>query len=264
MSATRNGMINTDVIPQPDFSAVIAEDGKTTATQTFAFLKGQWSAVSDKFEKGTPLGTLDPNAEGDFADILLLNAIQTKVQRGGYVYCSVSFVGYYETDATFSGSRRYSRNTTLIEKSILEHPLFLSETAGGDKGYSAFLSGAATVREEDGALIVMDIATQITVSIMTDPVHQKWLNWMRAGLKTFQEPVSEWTVSKTSAATLASSDISRLGKKDTPGGNPYTRDGYSWVMVGATEEITQGDLNTVSITWREEVITSLPWAEIFD
>lgn len=259
MSAKRFGISDNQIIPQPDFAVQISPEGKATATQTFAYLKGNWGDVSDKFPKGKLLKDLDSNSEPEFGDVLRLDSFGNRVQRGGYMYVSCNFVGQYEgEESTFGEGVRYARNATLVERPITEHPEF-----DAIEGLAEYLDGRGVIRPSSGSgVTIMDAVTQRIIAEITDTEEVAKFNMVVAGLRTWEDATSTWTMTRSTAGTLGAADLANMGKVDTPQGNPYTRPNANWILIGATEDLPQNEINTYSLTWEERFISHLPWAEI--
>lgn len=267
MSAKRFGLASTSIEPQPDFSATVDEKGRVTARQSFKVLQGAWASVAANFYQGAALSTFDANAEPMFG-WLPLNSFSIATERGGYRIVSCDFVGFYEGEATYTPPDQpqitYTRNATLIERSILEHPKYLDECTGGQPELKGIVDGthALLPLEVGSDFSVLKIATNERINL-TDPTWKKWAIWFDKGLKTWNAPAMEWTVTRVLNRKLDSTDLLKIGKKQIPIGAPYTSPGADWILVGATESIVNG-VNSTSLTWREEFLGDTEWKVIYN
>jgi hypothetical protein len=264
MSANRIGIASGTVVAQPDFVATVTAEGGLFIKQSYKFLTGDWSNVASKFAKGTPISDLYPQCESAFAGAVI-DAYSPAIERGGWTAITVDFVGQYDASAEYADRPvTYSRNAALTTRSILEHPRYLRDTRGGSAGVAALHAGTGTLKRglPSDKADVLDIVTQSSIQYITDEETLRWLRWVEKGLREYEVPTMEWTVSRTTDVALSSGDFTRLGKTDNPEGNPGNAPDMDWIYIGATEEIRSG-LNTYTKTWQEREISDLPWKAIF-
>jgi hypothetical protein len=264
MSGLRYGIASGTISAQPDFVATITAEGALTIRQSYKYLTGDWENVKSKFVKGTPIVDLYPQCEVAF-QACVLDAFSPATERGGWTTIAVDFVGQWDADAEYEDRPvTYTRTVGMVTRSILEHPLYLSETSGGLEGIAAVHAGTGFRRRgvPPEIIEILDNITQQSIDYITDPVYIKWLKWVEKGLREYDAPTMEWTVSRTSNIKLSGSDFTNIGKEETPEGSPSSSPGMSWIYIGATEEIRSG-LNQITKTWQERNIDDLPWSEIF-
>jgi hypothetical protein len=119
------------------------------------------------------------------------------------------------------------------------------------------MEGKGTEREDstDTDLKLIAVGNPLLTPVFSsiDSNFLEWWNYIvRQGNHTYKVAVSEWTVSTTGKAKLASSDFAKLGKIDaTPDGDPATPPDENWMLTGVTENIqVSGEgSNSWSKTW---------------
>lgn len=241
-------------ISGPDFAPKRDKTGKWTATQTFKINKADKSSsiILAAFCSGRPLPYVYPEA-GSFWSFLKIDTIDFQDNPGGITDLIATFSGYTESgDFGVEGrDKRYTRNDSLTERPIIEHPKFLSEVTGSfrDVLVGVYNGQIQRVANETGSAqyTPLVIATNTLLTPITDADAQKW--WDRILRKrTYEDRQSEWTESKTNFGALSDGDMTMFGKIDIPPGSPGAPPNTVWRFTGATEDIG-GDVSSTARTW---------------
>lgn len=238
------------LVPGPRLVIVQGGDGKCTATMDFTCRKFDLSgtAIQNKLTKGNAITNLYSDA-GVYWNFLKLESYTSQDEPGGITTVTCNFAGT-TTDGGFSSedSIVYTRNNALRDESIFNHPTLIAELSQGEvDGIRAVVAGEAYL---DGTDIKRNSNDSVIETLSTEG--QEWYDVIvRQGWETYPLPTSEWTKTATGQGALTVADLGKLGKQDTPPGDPYIPTGQKWVMTGCTENIQvlgEGQ-NSYSITW---------------
>lgn len=243
-------------LPGPDFVFSRDTTGKVTGSQTFRARRAEFygQILQAKFRKGTSIKEIYPNILA-FLEPLVIDTAECQEQPGGIDEIYVTYTGYLQVDSEMQERETvYSRNNALEERSVIEHPKFLADITNAQdlatiiKGYNGLAK--KSFRSDGTTYYIVDVVTDEQINILTDEVVRYW--WDKivdAGWRTYQAATSEWTKSRSNAGGLANSDLLKLGRIDTPDGNPAAPLGVIWFMSGSTEIRTVGTASSWSITW---------------
>jgi hypothetical protein len=254
--ATVFNLPNNAWIPGPDFVFSRDSTGKVTGSQTFRARRLEFygQILQAKFRKGTSIKDVYPNVAA-FLEPLVIDTAECQEQPGGIDEIYVTYTGYIQVDSEMQDRETvYSRNNALEERSTMEHPKFLAEVTNAQdratilKGYNGLAK--KSFKSHVTTYYIVDVVTDEQINILTDSVVRYWWDKIvEEGWKTYQAATSEWTTSRSNAGGLADSDLVKLGKIDTPDGNPAKPPGTVWFMSGSTESRTVGTASSWSITW---------------
>jgi hypothetical protein len=242
--------------PGPTLTIVRQPDGRTTATMDFTCRKfdiGR-ALVKTKLAKGNSLTSLYAAAGAEFS-YLKLDGWTSRDEPGGITTVTCEFSGVdlgADGDASFESAVTYTRNNALREEPIYNLQAFIDLTATVQDGIRAAADGTGYYSDGD-----IKRSTNDEVICTLGSEGEKWYNLIvRRGNTTYLVPTSEWTKSATNRGQLSSATLNGLGKISTPPGSPAAPAGHSWMMTGATEQISvSGDgANSYSLTY-----TSGPW-----
>lgn len=253
-----HNLTRNHLTPRGALSINRAPEGLVTATADFTCHSTDLShpLIQNKLAKNTSIGTLYPQIGTAFA-FLTVDNYTSRDEPGGYTVVTVSFRGVEITgsDTQFeSDDVTFTRNASLREESIFNHPKFKSEVPEYTRETIRLATlGLTFAPIEDSLYDIRYTTTQETRDNITDPVFIKWYQFIVTEKNlTYNIPSSEWTKSATGKAKLRDSDLALLGKIDpSPPGNPSAPAGDVWMLSGATENIQiQGDgVNSFSLTW---------------
>lgn len=262
MSATLFNIPSNTLQPGPELNISRGSDGKYTADMTFHCRKGDLAGATIQalLEKGNTLPSLYPDA-GYIWSFLLLQEYNAKDLPGGITEISCKFAGTdaEEFDIGNERSVTYTRNSSLREASIFKTEAFQSISPTVQQGIKAIVDGQAYYNADDAKikfshndLVICDLDSSLT---------NEWEMYqiiVVQGNETYLLPSSEWTKSAVALGPLPSSYLAKLGKIDTPAGNPGAPSGHKWLLTGCTEslQITGDGANSYSLTW-----TSGDWSE---
>jgi len=258
MSATIIGIANNKIIPNPNFRAKKDGTGKWTATQSYQIKRGDYSNVAQYFQKGEKITGIYPDVQDFFAP-LTIEDHEYQEQAGGLDIISVNFVGYQSSSSESQTDREtvYEYSVDVVEKPIVEHPKFIkmSEFTPAD--------AAAIVRCYEGTARCEDLEAQSPkiidnfsaeeITIITDPEPIKWFDMIfKRGVRTYLEPIPEYTETKTDLGGLTKSKLADLGKITQPPNDPPTPKDKTWFFSGASE--TKSSDNPITYTRKWMVI----------
>lgn len=258
MSARIHGFTLQTLAPGPDLYLTRDAEGKTTAQRSFTCLKSalHTSFIQSKIKKGTAITELCSDIPSDFQH-LLVDSNSSRDAPGGFTTIDLTFTGYTESgEFSFDQERTYSLRGSLAEVPIIEHPNYLKKvrdvTIENHKAIVALYHGRAFVANLlETTPEVRDSATQEVIAYITDSDALKWYTKIHIdGVRTYLSPSYEWTEAKANAGGLASSEINKFGKKDSPPGNPPTPDGEGWWQMMDLDDTRSSNASSNSITWR--------------
>lgn len=245
--------IGSALVPGPRLIVKKDANGIWTGVLTFTCAKFQLMTVENqgKLTKGTLLSTLYPEA-GD-AGFLQLMDWDSEDQPGGYTEVTVNFAGSnledpFDEDDGVNVS--FTRNDATKEESIFKHPRYIAETTPDGKiGIKACYDKIAY--NDAGTGTIKLIANKQYLASLSTEDDEWYQTIIVEGFDTYLKPTSEWTKSSTGIGTIPSGITERMGKRETPEGNPNPPAGDSWILSGATESLqVKGDgVNAYSLTW---------------
>lgn len=243
--------------PGPTLQVVRQSDGLVTAAMTFTCRKFDYakSTIQSLLNQGTRLTTLYPEAGSDFTN-LFLDDWDAQDAPGGITTVSCRFKG-------ISGSAEYSnedlvtytRNNSLREESILNHPKFLEQVTGSARETirlgvdgQAYKDPSSTESE----YTIKRTSNNATIEILTPEDYLWWWDYIvEKKNTTYLRATSEWTKSASGRGKLRAAEFVKFGKVDTPPGDPVAPTGDVWLYTGATEYITVSGntVNSYTQTW---------------
>lgn len=257
MSATIKGIANNKIIANPNFRATKDGTGKWTATQSYNIKRGDYGNVADNFRKGERIVGIYPDVQSYFAT-LLIEDHEYQENPSGIDTVTVSFVGFQAGDEGQSERETvYEYNVDIAERPIIEHPKFIELFGITKFDASAIVrcynETARCENLEASSPRIIDNFSMEELTIITDPEAIKWFDMIfRRGVRTYLEPVPEYTETKTDQGGLSNSKLADLGKIDSPPKSPPTPSGKVWFLSGASE--TRSSDNPVTYTRKWTVI----------
>lgn len=229
MSSKIFGIGVDELRPTHDLEISRGSDGAWAASQSFhcRFTDHANVAITDRLQQGTKLTSLDPTTPILY-DFISLSGHKVKHQRGGITKISCTFSGSSENDGFGGGAsdraQSYSFRGTLGQRSILQHPLYLSEitTSYVRRAISALWHGEGKLFTDPAYSILRkadehDYAAGNTFTT----VEMKWIDKIDHGLRFYDGRQIEWTVSSSNKEGMSDTDLTSFGKKvEEPPGNP--------------------------------------------
>lgn len=254
MSASKlfNIPANT-LVPGPNLRITRGPDGRYTADMDFRCRKFDVgnTAIQTKLAKGTRLTMLYSDL-GTYWEFLRLDEYTATDEPGGITVISATFSGVNADpgSTTDETSIVYTRNASLREEPIYNHPDFIALTYSIQEAIKAAADGKA---ELEGTEIRMIHNGRLIADLDGDAAAQDWYaRIVTRGNDTYLVPSSEWTKSATGIGALTDADLADLGKiVANPPGNPAKPADQEWLLTGATENlVTAGTgTNSYSLTW---------------
>ncbi len=266
MAATAYGIGTQEWKSRPDFNARRDATGAWTASNSFTMLREVWeNYAQDQFVKGTTITELYEELPA-YWGFLTLDQVEVANEAGGITLVRCEWVGVKEPeegdedeDQEETSDEVYTLSGTRVDRSILEHPLFIKEIRDNenlDSKNKAAVTGAyngkwqtqtARVNDHTNYTIVStsDMGTELNISEL------EVIKWIRVileqGIKTFKAPTLQWTVEKTSKQGWKDADLEHLGKVEfnkanrPPGEPPMPVKGeYEWLKVTMNQTRTNG------------------------
>lgn len=257
MSATIIGIANTQIIANPNFRAKKDGTGKWTATQSYQIKRGDYGSVAEYFQKGVTIPNIYPEVQDYFAP-LIIEDHEYQEQPGGMDSITVSFVGWQEgTEGQTERETVYEYSADIAERPIVEHPKFIEMAASTPDDAAAIVRCyEGTARAEDleaQSPKIIDNFSGEEITIITDPQPIKWFDMIfKRGVRTYLEPIPEYTETKTDLGGLTKSKLAELGKIAQPPNDPPTPKDKTWFFSGASE--TKSSDNPITYTRKWMVI----------
>jgi len=242
------GLTANQIIPQSDFSASQNENRGWSATQTFRMKKGNVDnvSVSVKFVIGTPLLTLDPNADVFFHYLLLSRITAVNTVEGGYTDITAEFVGFggatSATDPSVTPNPTYSKRGTLRSAPLSEHPKWkaLSDIQKTVLGYLLdglyrydISTSEVKIIQDDGSLLA---DATLTGYITGDAA--SFAARIAQGDTTYEFGTYDYTHRWEDNEGISAAKMNELGKivANPSGSPPKPGAGRNWLLVGVNEE----------------------------
>jgi len=248
-----NGFGLAEVTARNDFRAVVDNTGRVKGSQSFSLRHGDYDDVKSSFNKGELLSTINANAPAPFGGLLIDSHEFTENGGGnGIDIVTVQLIGWFEGDEGQSERETvYEHNTSLAERPTIEHPKFLALGVTGDKDFIVKLyNGTARWNDDSGTVTVIDVYSGTELGTITDPASLEWFDCIiRRGNRTYNDPVGEYTETKTDAGGLSDALIADMGLIDTPPNTPATPPNKVWIMSGSNETRSSDNPITWSRTW---------------
>jgi hypothetical protein len=257
MSATIIGIANTQIIANPNFRAKKDGTGKWTATQSYQIKRGDYASVAEYFQKGVTIPNIYPEVQDYFAP-LIIEDHEYQETPGGIDTIVVSFVGWQEgTEGQTERETVYEYSADIAERPIVEHPKFIKMAARTPDDAAAIVRCyEGTARAEDleaQSPKIIDNFSADPITTITDPDPISWFDMIfKRGVRTYLEPVPEYTETKTDRGGLSDSKVADLGKIDSPPNSPPTPSGKVWILSGASE--TRSSDNPITYTRKWTII----------
>lgn len=262
MSAKIHGLTLFSLVPGP--TLVVSRDakGKQTATRDFSAVEGALSrpAIQAKVAKGTPITALCSDIPADYAH-LVVDSFESRDNPGGITTISITFTGYSdEGEFGFDREITYSLRGVISKRPIHLHPKFISDLES-EPTVREGLAGIVNAThfgfgDSPGLYQIRQVADQRALIAEGDfPVNADTEAWwdriVKQGWREYDAPSMEWTKSATNAGGLSASDISKLGKKDTPPGSPPEPSGVEgWWQLADLGDERSSNQSSNSLTWR--------------
>jgi len=240
MSSKIHGIGLNELVPSHDLELTRSSEGMWTGSQTYTcrYIDHANEQIVDALKKGKKLTDLDPSIPIKY-DFITLKSHRISHQRGGLTQISCTFSGAGEGEDSSGITERslsFSYRAVLTQASILTHPNYLAQVtdtptqraiAGFYNGEARPIgdpsSGGVTIR---GKLKDYDYFAGVLTG---DAL--KWFRKIQGGLRTYDKPEVEWTITETNKGGMEQQHLNDFGKKvGTPEGDPPIP---SWATGGA-------------------------------
>lgn len=252
MSANIKGITAGQVIANPNFRAKKDSTGKWAATQTYSIKRGDYGSVAHLFLKGAVITGIYPEVQ-TFFDSFIIDDHEYQENAGGIDTVSVSFVGFSEGDEGQTARETiYDYSADMAERPIIEHPKFKALLVPADAAAIVRCYEGTGRCEDLGATdpSIVDNYSGLPITLITDPDSKLWFDLIiRRGVRTYLDPVSEYTETKTDLGGLTQSKVADLGKLDAPPNSPPAPSGKVWFLSGLTETRSTDNPVTYSRKW---------------
>jgi hypothetical protein len=248
-----NGFGLAEVTARNDFRVTIDATGRVKGSQSFSLRHGAYDSERALFLKGNTLATVNPDAPDPFG-VLLIESHEFEENGGGngIDIVTLQLVGWFEGDEGQTERETiYDLNTTLSERPTIEHPKFVNIGVPADKDFIVKLyNGTARWNDESGTVTITDVYSGFEIGTITDGQSLQWFDLIiRRGVRTYNEPVSEYTETRTDQGGLSDAKVADMGKIDTPPNNPPSPPDKIWMMSGASETKSSDNPVTWTRTW---------------
>jgi hypothetical protein len=247
---------------RPGMTLAQDDKGMWTGRAEFTCLTGDFGTTSIQLalRKGTSLNQVSDTVGAEFS-FLAVDTMTARDEPGGYTVVEVTYKGFNDEQWEFDADRTkvYTRNTSIQEKTILQHPVVKDFTWTYLQALRMGMDGKWTERadstDSDLKLMAQGDPNKAIVFSSTDTNFIPW--WKSAVSRkqhTIKCAITEWTVSTTGKAKLADAELAQMGKVVDAAdvdGTPATPPGEKWMMTGVTEniQITGEGSNSWSKTW---------------
>jgi hypothetical protein len=243
------------IVPQDDFNAAQNENGGWKATQSFRIRKGDIDnySVKEAFPSGATLQSLDKSCDDLFAFMRLATIKGIQNIPGGWQQITVEFVGFTNgstsefTPPETAARPTYGKRGTLKDAPLYEHPkwkalepaerwalgLFLK----GDFQSNSALNSVGTYEEYDLRKTFYPAIDNDGDAITFSEDAIKFIERIAQGRTTYEMATYQHHHRWQGNKGITSAQLNKLGKIDTPSGNPPTPGtGRDWLLIGADEE----------------------------
>lgn len=234
MSTNIMGLSTNEIRSSWDLELNRSKEGLWTGAQTYhcPYVDHANVAITSKIKKGQKLTDLDSNIPIKY-DFLTIDSHKISHQRGGITKIRLTFKGADLGDGLSSGiderSVSYSFRGLFRQKPIIEHPNYLAEVISESNRVpiAAYYYGEATAERVSSTVyrILRKVDDWDYASgNITDTDAIKWLDKIHVkGVRTYDDPMAEWTVTETNKGGMTQTELDDFGKKiTTPPGNPIT------------------------------------------
>ncbi len=234
--------------------------------------KGRWSgtaeftcATSDsvsnqihaQIRQGSQLSDITSDVPIQWG-FMRVESLEIRDEPGGFSIVTLNLKGFIETQWDFDGDRTkvYTRNSSLQEESILNHPKFKSEVPF-NRMFKLALDGQVAERSDSTAehLVLTSVGNGLDGKVVYETTNAEFIKWwviiIKEGTHTYLNTRSEWTMQTTGKNPLSDAEVAKLGYIDDPDGNPGTPEGQNWILSGISEsiQVTGEGSNSYSKTW---------------
>jgi hypothetical protein len=258
MSAIIFGIKPNSIIPQPDFKSAKSANGGWTASQSYMTKRGALDnpAIRALFPSGERATVLDPNLESFFSFLKLVEISDISNLPGGFVSITVLFAGMQPSSGGGEGAvnsagevaptyslRGVARNNPLSEHwkwKQLEEPervalgkILSGEYAWGPDPFSESETNATYIPGNPNTILPVDPITS------DDGI--RFALRISQGVTSYEAASFEWSKQWQSTVGIQDAQLEKLGKIDTPPGNPPTITGNRNWMLTSADQVQAGD-----------------------
>jgi hypothetical protein len=248
------GHTPNSIVPQDDFNASQNENGGWQATQSFRIRKGDLDnyRVKEAFPSGATLQSLDPNCDELFAYMRLVTIKGIQNIPGGWQQISVEFVGFTSgstsefTPPETAARPTFSKRGVLVDAPLNEHPKWKNLEVKERNSLGKLLTGVWLYVEDPfppGGYVLANETGGESYTIrpedqqLTSEDAIEFAARIAEGRTTYRMATYEYHHRWQGNKGVTAAQLNKLGKIDTPTGNPPTPGaGRNWLLVGVDEE----------------------------
>jgi len=238
--------------PTSAFTYTVSGGGKATGSHVFEcrYIDYANITITSKLQEGVRITTLDPNIPSS-VDYLKIVSYTHEHQKGGITRIRVQLAGFVPSDEQSSGleerNTSYSYRGSISQHTILEHPNYINDLKDlpqAQKAIAGLWFGTAyPLKSDDNYDTAMDVRNKVDsnqIDIITPPAALYWAKKILDGLRYYDRPDVEWSISQSNEGGMTDDDVDKFGQKvDEPEGNPPKPDWAEkswWMFSGLTEE----------------------------
>ena len=267
MSSTIYGFTANELKPSHELSINRSEDGLWTASHMFtcSFTDYSGSVITELLKPGTPITDMDSVVPYIY-NFISIESHSVSHKRGGITEVRVQYSGASADDGFDDEGRSEATSWRGVmgKKPIIEHPNYIKEVTAEDADklvpIAAWYLGEAN-REDDGSgHIIYNYKTQDSYGgVISSPNTVKWIEKIAAGIRTFDAPMIEWSITSTNGGGITDTDLNEFGRGvPLPPGDPpmppRMTDGW-WHFSDLSEDKTDSSSTYVrTYTLHEEAI----------
>lgn len=261
MSTIRGFGVN-EIKAQPGFTARQTENGGWVGRHSFAIKRSSWAnaSVRNQFAKGTPITSIDPDLEGFFS---FLGVVETEVMadEGDFMMIGVDLAGaggaqYGEGGLSDTAEPTYRLTGSLQDAPFSLHPKWVALSDTFKWALGKMIKGEAEASQEftqageydeEGFFTPLKDETDASITFEGDAI--EFCKRIAQGETTYLRPTLTWTETTQGTDKLTASQLNALGNVSTPRGDPpEPTGGRNWMLTSAMQE-EAGEQITTDLEW---------------
>lgn len=267
MSSTIYGFTANELKPSHEIRLNRDEAGLWTASHMFTCSDTDYggTVITEKIKPGTPITDMDPIVPFIY-NFITVETHTVSHKRGGITEIRVTYSGASDDDGFDDEGRSdaTSFRGVMGKRPIIEHPNYIAEVTAESADFlipiAAEYYGQAHRESEGSGYLFYNYNTKSSYGgVISSPNTVKWIEKIAGGLRTYDAPTIEWSVTTANDTGLTDADLNTFGLRvETPPGNPPipTRmlNGW-WHFSDVSEDKTDSSSTYVrTYTLHEEVL----------